>query len=418
MLKDLNIPRMGSVENAKLVSWHVQEGGAYAVGDILFEIETDKTTTEVVAEESGILAKHLAAEGDEFKVGDRVGQWAPAGTSASALRKLLAGDAAPTLEPRQTLAAETKVTGPEVAAAPRPLPRSSAGGQLISPLARRLAALHGINPAALQGGGPRGRITSHDILMAAMSGGGAPPSPPKEPQVLMSSNSSQPLPPAIEGESLFVPHSMRRRTIANRMTMAASIPSLTADVEMDLTALLAKRKSMPGVSVLGFIAHEAVAALAAHRRLNAHWQDDGVVEWSTVHLGVAVDAPEGLVVPVIRHAERLGPVGLTHAIADLAAKARDGGLKLEEMEGGTFTISNPGSVGPVIRAEALLNPPQVALLGLPGIVRAPVAIPDGDSWSIAVRPLLRASLTFDHRALDGGPVIAFLNTLKARIEAL
>lgn len=141
-----------------------------------------------------------------------------------------------------------------------------------------------------------------------------------------------------------------------------------------------------------------------------------MVQFGAVHLGIAVDTPEGLVVPVVRNAESLNARGLTDAIAALADKARAGTLRPQDMEGGTFTISNPGSMGPVVRAEALLNPPQVALLGLPGIVRAPVAIKDGDGWAMAVRPLLRLSLSFDHRALDGGPVIAFLNTLKATLE--
>jgi len=224
----------------------------------------------------------------------------------------------------------------------------------------------------------------------------------------------------VPADAELIPHSLRRRTIAQRMVQAAAIPSLTADMEIDLSALMALRKSPQagGASVLGLIAHVAVAALLEHPRLNAHWSDEGMISFRSVHLGVAVDTPDGLVVPVIRNAERLSAVGLTEAIADFAARARDGQLRPGDLEGGSFTLSNPGSLGPVIRAEALLNPPQVALLGLPGIVHAPRAITDDNGWSISVRPVIRPSLTFDHRAIDGGPVIAFLNTLKSRIESL
>ncbi len=415
MLKDLNIPRMGSVENARLVAWKVQIGEAYAAGDTLYEIETDKTTTEVEADEAGVLASQLASEGDEFKVGDRIGQWAAAGTNAATLRTLLGGEPAPlTAVEVEPVAAPAHLLA-SLETGLRPLPRSAAAGQRISPLARRLAALHRVDPGTLQGSGPRGRITGKDILKASASTSSAESALVVQAAAPVSSAAP---PVVVEGQSTFLPHSMRRRTIANRMVQAAAIPSLTADMEIDLSALLARRRTMPGVSVLALVAHEAVASLLDHPRLNAHWHDDGMLQWDTVHLGIAVDTPDGLVVPVINHAERLNPLGLTHAIAERADKARNGRLRLDEMEGGTFTISNPGSVGPVIRAEALLNPPQVALLGLPGMVRTPLAIPDGDGWSIAVRPVLRASLTFDHRALDGGPVIEYLNTLKSRIESL
>ncbi|MFM2370819.1 MAG: hypothetical protein RIS85_541, partial [Pseudomonadota bacterium] len=294
------------------------------------------------------------------------------------------------------------------------VPRSAAGGRRISPLARRIAAQHGVDLATVVGTGMGGKISGRDVLDAHAACSAAKPAEALAPAPAI----SLPL-PSVPVEGALAPHSLRRRTIAQRMVQAAAIPSLTADMEADLSALMALRKSPKGAgaSLLGLIAHAAVAALIEHPRLNAHWRDDAMVNFATVHLGVAVDTPDGLVVPVIRHAERLSPLGLTEAIAALAAKARDGLLRPDEMDGGTFTISNPGSVGPVLRAEALLNPPQVALLGLPGIVRAPVAVRDGDGWAMAIRPLMRLSLTFDHRALDGGPVIGFLNTLKARIEA-
>lgn len=404
MLNELRIPRMGSVENARLLNWRVQEGEAYEPGQVLYEIETDKTSVEVEAEGPGVLARHLAAVGDEFKVGDRIGLWAPPGAAPAALRAALSPQPMPASEP----APSPSSTLPAAVSAPglhalRPVSRDAAGGRRVSPLARRLAAQNGVDLATVTGTGMGGKISGKDVLAASAKPRPAPVpvSPPR---------------PGSDGE--IVPHSLRRRTIAQRMVEAAAIPTLTADMEVDLTALFARRRSVEGngASVLGMIAEAAIAALLQHRRLNAHWREDAMVQFGAVHLGIAVDTPEGLVVPVVRNAESLNARGLTDAIAALADKARAGTLRPQDMEGGTFTISNPGSMGPVVRAEALLNPPQVALLGLPGIVRAPVAIKDGDAWAMAVRPLLRLSLSFDHRALDGGPVIAFLNTLKATLE--
>lgn len=412
MLKDLCIPRMGSVENARLLHWRVAEGEAFASGQVLYEIETDKTSVEVEADAGGVLARQIAQEGDEFKVGARVGLWAASGTTPTAIAQALT---------RQTVAAiaedVVRDAAPVFVMAPaladvRPLPRAAAGGRRISPLARRLAAQHAVDLDRVAGTGAGGKIGGKDVLAAL----NAPVPPPVVAEPAFAAEVACDVP--ADGD--VVPHGMRRRTIAQRMVQAAAIPTLTADMAVDLTALMAMRKSPQGrgTSVLGLIAHAATGALLEHPRLNAHWRDDAMVQFRTVHLGIAVDTPEGLVVPVVRHAERLSALGLTEAIAALAAKARDGLLRPEDMAGGSFTISNPGSVGPVLRAEALLNPPQVALLGLPGIVHAPRAVRDGDGWAIAVRPSICLSLSFDHRALDGGPVIAFLNTLKSRIESL
>lgn len=426
MLKELKIPRMGSVENAKLVEWRVAEGDAFAEGDVLYEVETDKTTTEVEAIAPGVLARRLAAPGDEFKMGDCIGLWAEAGTSAEAWRRALEeldGGSAPSEEKVAAPAVQGAIAPPALGEV-RPLSIRAAGGTKISPLARRLAAQNGVDVATLTGSGAQGKITGKDVLAAAAAVQGSPDQPqrpPSEPSAPTAGPSSA---AAVDHASVagaeLVAHSMRRRATARRMTEAAAIPSLTADMEIDLTALMLHRASPEGqgASVLGLITAAVVATLLEHPRLNAHWRDDAMVMWREVHLGVAVDAPEGLIVPVIRNAERYNARGLTAEIAEIARKARDGELRTEDLEGGTFTLSNPGSLGPVLRAEALLNLPQVALLGLPGIVRHAKPIPDGAGWALAIRQVIRPSLTFDHRALDGGPAIAFLNSLKSKLESL
>lgn len=394
VLKELHIPHMGSVENAKLLSWIVREGESFGEGDILYEVETDKTATEIEASDPGILVRYLAEPDSELKVGDLVGLWAAPGTPAASIEAALAER-----ETQKDIAPASHVVE-AVPAAADAAPAAASGGEglRVSPRARQLAAEHGVDLASVSGSGPGGRITGEDIIAAARTGA------------------------ATGGESEAIPHSRRRQTIARRMTEAAAIPTLTADMEIDLSALFAYREAEKAagrsVSILAIIAHAAVAVLRGQKILNAQWTDAALLRFEPVHLGMAVETDDGLVVPVIRNAEALDPAGFTAAIAALAERARAGSLKAEELEGGTFTISNPGAIGPTIRAEALLNPPQIALLGLPGIVRVPRAIEMDGAWTVEVRPVIRPSLSFDHRAVDGGPVIQFLNQLKERLEQL
>jgi pyruvate/2-oxoglutarate dehydrogenase complex dihydrolipoamide acyltransferase (E2) component len=156
--------------------------------------------------------------------------------------------------------------------------------------------------------------------------------------------------------------------------------------------------------------------LRLHPEFNASFTDTHTLLWKPVNLGIAVDTPAGLVVPVIRHADTLSVADIHAAVHELAQRARDGQLLQSELEGGTFTVSNPGALGPVLRAEAIINWPQVAILGLPGVVQTPIAVEKDGHYSVVVRSIIRPSLSFDHRALDGGQVVAFLNDLKRLLE--
>ncbi|MGU3587275.1 2-oxo acid dehydrogenase subunit E2 [Rhodococcus sp. C26F] len=210
----------------------------------------------------------------------------------------------------------------------------------------------------------------------------------------------------------------RRRAIARNLTVAAAVPSLTADMRVDLTQLLSIRSQWigPKPSVLAFIAKAAVSTLSEFPNLNASLGEREMIRWSTVNLGVAVDSPDGLMVPVIRDAQDLGVTRIAEKIAQLAERARAGTVSLEDLQGGTFTLSNPGAVGPSLRAEALLNVPQVALLGLPGLRREPIAVGKGEDETIEIRTVVDPSLTFDHRALDGGEVLRYLASLRDKLE--
>jgi len=419
-LKELRIPHMGSVENARLVTWHIEQGAAYAAGQVLYEVETDKTLTEVAADEDGVLAHRVADEGDEMKVGDLVGWWAAAGTSAEALAAAVLAMKSGRVAETGSSAAQVGVRVSPVAVIPDRQEAGAAEDTRISPRVRQLAREHGIDLATVVGTGPGGRISGDDVLRVAAG--------TRSSSAPAASSEGVELPAGYTGIPCEVrANSTRRRTIARRLAESArSAPHLTADMQIDLGALLeirsqlnTRRKAdgLATVSVLSFIAAAVCRLLPQHPDLNATFTDAHTLHWRIVNLGIAVDTPDGLVVPVIRDAARLELAELNDAIATIATRAREGTLRADELEGGTFTISNPGSMGPVLRAEAILNPPQVALLGLPGMLHAPVAIEDGHGGHrVEVRPLLRPALTFDHRALDGGQVIRFLNALKRELE--
>lgn len=412
---------MGSVENARLVAWKVAEGELIVEGAVVCEVETDKTVTEVHADRNGRLVKRVVNDGDELKVGGLLGLVADPFTSPDEALVALAAIAAQQVEPAEAPRAGQSAVSVDAANAGS----ESAPSIQVSPRVRRLAQEHGVDLAALRGTGPGGRPTVEDVLSAAQARGAAGSARSGHGSTAPAGSPATPL--GYEGVPVSrVINSLRRRTIARRLTESArTAPHVTADVQVDLTRVLAARgtaRATPGastLSVLSYVAHATCAALVSHPSLNATYTEEAMLLWQAVNLGVAVDTEDGLVVPVIRGASTLDVGGFDAAIRDVAERARRGALGADELEGGTFTISNPGSLGPVLRAEAILNPPQVALLGVAGMRHAPIAIDDGaGKYSIEVRPLINLSLTFDHRALDGGQAVRFLAELKRRLEAV
>jgi pyruvate/2-oxoglutarate dehydrogenase complex dihydrolipoamide acyltransferase (E2) component len=410
---------MGSVENARIQIWAAKEGARLTPDDVLCEIETDKTVMEINAPDHGILARRTVVAGTDLKVGDLIGYLAQPDASAEQVARALAAlDGA---------AAPATAVEPQAADVPAPAPVR------VSPYARRLAKDYQVDLASVTGTGAGGRITGDDVLRAATDA-----VPKAAPTILEATaapvpagTNGAPQPqPGYEGVPYeIVAHSMRRRVIARRLAETArTVPHLTADVQVDMSTLLAARASYNAarksagqapVSVLAFLARAACATLKNHAPLNATYTETGLIVWKVINLGIAVDTPDGLVVPVIRDAGQLSIGELDAAIKRLAERARDGTLSPQELEGGTFTLSNPGSVGPVLRAEAILNAPQVALLGFPAIQHVPVAVADEDGdYRVEVRPVLRPSLSFDHRPLDGGAVVRFLGDYKQRLETM
>ena len=394
MATEVILPRLGQgMESGTIVRWLKSEGEQVARGEPLFELDTDKVTQEVEAEANGVLLKIAVAEG-EVPVGQTV---AFIGDKGEAVPETT--EAAPSPTPIEA----ERTSEPEPAAPlEAPEPSTTNGRIKASPLARRLARERGIDLATLRGTGPDGRIVADDVergeagVPAARAPGAAPV-------------------PA--GEIQRVPLTNVRKTIARRLSEAWQIPvfQLQAAADMtrvnDLVAKLRERDPDVRLTVTDVLTKVCAQALMRHREVNAEFTEDAILLHPSATIGLAVAAPQGLVVPVIRSAERLSLTEIAGVRADLVGRARDNKLRAEDLEGGTFTISNLGMFA-VQSFTAVLNPPQAAIVAV-GATEDRVVPADGGT---AVRPMVTLTGTFDHRAVDGAPAAAFLQTLRESLE--
>ena len=391
MATEVILPRLGQgMESGTIVRWLKSEGEPVQKGEPLFELDTDKVTQEVEAEAAGVLLKIAVAEG-EVPVGQTV---AFIGAEGEDVPEVAAAEA-PKEPDRQP--------EPEPPPRAKDQPAATTNGRVkASPLARRLARERGIDLAAIHGTGPEGRIVAEDVERGE-AGGPAAPAP-----------IAAPLP---AGEVERVPLSNVRKTIARRLTEAWQIPVFQLQASADMTrvnALVARiRERDPDVriTVSDVLTKVCAQALMRHREVNAEFTDDAILLHPTANVGLAVAAPQGLVVPVIRSAERLSLTEIAGVRADLVGRAREAKLRAEDLEGGTFTISNLGMYA-VERFTAVLNPPQAAIVAV-GATEERVVPLGGET---AVRPMVTLTGTFDHRAVDGAPAAAFLQTLKESLE--
>jgi pyruvate dehydrogenase E2 component (dihydrolipoyllysine-residue acetyltransferase) len=403
MATEIKLPRLGQgMESGTIVKWLKSEGEPVEKGDPLYELDTDKVTQEVEADASGVLLKIAVAEG-EVEVGRTIAVIGREGEEVS----LPGNGAPPAVEARSSAAPATaedtstrdvtrgQSTGPV---------RSSDGGRVkASPLARRIARERGIDLASIGGTGPDGRIVAEDVERAAA----AAPAMPR-------GQSTGPVPAGqVEVRQL----SNVRRTIARRLTQAWEAPVFQLVVSADMTQGLALvaglREAYPDErpTVTDVLTRVTAAALVRHRDVNALFVDEELHVHPTANVGIAVAAPQGLVVPVIQSAERLAIAEIARARADLVQRARDNALRREDLEGGTFTISNLGMFG-VEQFVAVLNPPQVAILAVGATDDRVVARKGG---FVAV-PTMTLTLTCDHRAIDGAVGADFLRTVKQLLE--
>jgi len=402
---DLKLPRLGQgMESGVIVRWLKSEGDAVKKGEPLYELDTDKVTQEVEAEVDGRLVQIVVPEG-EIEVGATVaiiesdGAAEPA-DAASARESVETGVPE---EPEPV--AEVKSPGEEPAGTSSPRPpegRAQAARVKASPLARRIARERGVELESLQGTGPEGRILAEDVERAAAAG---PPSP---------------APVAMpQAEVEVVQLSSVRKTIARRLTEAWTAPVFQLGISADMSEALALREKLVErlaegdvkPTVNDVLVKLSAVALMRHAPVNATFSGEEIQRHPNAHVGIAVAAPQGLVVPVIRGAERLTVQEIAQVRADLVGRARDNKLKLPDLEGGTFTISNLGMFG-VETFTAVLNPPQVAILAV-GAVKDEAVVTDGE---LGVAPIVRLTLTCDHRAIDGADGAEFLQTLVALIE--
>jgi pyruvate dehydrogenase E2 component (dihydrolipoamide acetyltransferase) len=396
------LPRLGQgMESGTIVRWLKSEGEPVEKGEPLFELDTDKVTQEVEAEAAGVLLKIAVAEG-EVPVGQTVAFIGKEGEDVPQV-------AAPAGEPEPT-PPSNKLSRAQEEAAPEPEPSAATTNGRIkaSPLARRMARERGIELMGLRGTGPDGRIVAEDVERAE-AGGAAAPAAGASDKLLQA--------PVPAGEVERVPLSKVRKTIARRLTEAWQIPVFQLQASADMTrvnalvARLRERDPDVRVTVTDVLTAVCAQALMRHREVNAEFTEDAILLHPSANVGLAVAAPQGLVVPVIRSAERLSLTEIAGVRGGLVGRARDNKLRAEDLEGGTFTISNLGMYA-VERFTAVLNPPQAAIVAV-GATEERVVPVGGET---AVRPMVTLTGTFDHRAVDGAPAAAFLQTLKESLE--
>jgi pyruvate dehydrogenase E2 component (dihydrolipoamide acetyltransferase) len=417
MATEIKLPRLGQgMESGTIVKWLKSEGERVEKGEPLYELDTDKVTQEVEADASGVLLRIAVAEG-EVPVGRTIAvigeqgeelpaEPAPVGSAngGAADRVAQTGEE----EGSRGLARDAeRERGAGAAVGPMPSQASysdTAGGRVkASPLARRIARERGIDLAAVAGTGPEGRVVAEDVERAAASG--APVAALAEPLAVADE---------VEVEQL----SSMRKTIARRLTEAWQAPVFQLGVSVDMERAQTVRARLVELHSEGakptlsdLLTKVCAAALMRHRAVNALYNDTAIELHGTANVGIAVAIPKGLVVPVIRSAERLSVQEIADARAALVDRARNGRLQQGDLDGGTFTISNLGMFG-IERFVAVLNPPQAAILAVGSIEDKVVAV-DGQP---AVRPRMELTLTCDHRAVDGATGAEFLTTVKTFLE--
>jgi pyruvate dehydrogenase E2 component (dihydrolipoamide acetyltransferase) len=402
MATEVKLPRLGQgMESGTIVKWLKSEGDQVEKGEPLYELDTDKVTQEVEADASGVLLKIAVAEG-EVEVGKTIGVIGEQGEQAE-VRSEEKPPSPP--EEKQAVAPEA-LEQPTQVTEPVPTneePTTTDGRVKASPLARRIARERGIDLSSVVGTGPEGRVVAEDVERAAAG-----------PQPLVVPTAAEPI-----GEVESRPLSSIQKTVARRLTEAWQIPVFHLVVSADMTRAQRVRQRLveleadTGVkpTISDLVTKVCAAALMRHRELNALWGDDVIELQPHANIGLAVALPAGLIVPVIPQCDRKSVAEIAAVRTDLVTRARDGNLRREDLEGGTFTISNLGMYG-VERFTAVINPPQAAILAVGAIQEKPVA-EDGE---VVVRPMMDLMLTCDHRSVNGADGAGFLQSVKEILE--
>jgi len=404
----IKVPPLGeSIVEATVAKWLKNEGESVAQGETLVELETDKITVEVPAFKAGVLKKRAKAEGDTVHVDDELGQIEESRASGA-----VQAIETPAPAPAAAAAPAAKpAPAPATVPAPAPAPPRSGGAEpKSSPSARREAADRGVDIASVAPTGPRGNVTKEDVASPLPPSAVPPPPPSRLP------------PPASPGtrETREKMSTRRKRIAENLLQSQHNTAHLTTFNEVDMSAVMALRGRLKdriekehGVKLtfMPFFAKAASMALAAYPRINAQVDGDTIVYRNYVNLGVAVASDQGLVVPVIKDADRMGMLEFSRALAETAKRARDGKLTMEDLTGGTFTITNGGVFGSLV-STPIINYPQSGILGLHKIQDRPVAV-DGQ---VVIRPMMYVALSYDHRIVEGQHAVLFLVRVKELME--
>lgn len=404
MPKYIEMPKLSdTMTEGTLIKWRKKEGDKISTGDVLAEVETDKATMEMEAFDDGILHQLLIAEGAKVPIGGRI---------AVLLGKGEAPPAAGAPIPEAPAAAPKAASAPTAAPEPKSSPKSTeakSGRTKASPLAKKIAAEKGVELTALSGSGPGGRIIAKDVESA----GTAAPRPAAAPAAIS--------PTAGPGDQR-IPLSGMRRVIAERLLASKTqLPHFYLHIEVDAAPLMKTRAELnavteatggPKLTVNDFILRAVVAAATRVPAVNASFAGDAIIQYSGVHLSVAVAVEDGLVTPVIRDAQQKSLRQISEAVKDFAVRARSKKLKPEEFQGGTITVSNLGAYG-IESFSAIINPPQAAILSVGAIVKKPVV---NAADQIVVGQRMSIGLSADHRVIDGAVGATYLSELRKLLE--
>jgi 2-oxoisovalerate dehydrogenase E2 component (dihydrolipoyl transacylase) len=475
----IKMPQLGeSVTEGTIERWLVKEGDTVEQYDALFEVVTDKVNAEVPAEVAGKITKIIVGDGETVKVGTPLAEIESDGADAEApvaeqAAPAAAAPAEPTIQPAQPEMPQAAgaVPGPEAETAPDggssgagngQAPASGQNGQAaapptdssvrMTPAVRRLVREHDIDVSRLSGSGAGGRVTRDDVMsfinqaapqaqaaQAPAAAVQAPSSPPPAAQpaaappapapapAAPAAPSYQPAPvPSPSGGDTEVPLTQMRKGIARKMTQVKqTVPHAYTVIEVDMTNAVRWREAHSaayksregiGISYVAVVVKAVTETIRQHPMLNSQFAEDKVILKQAMNIGIAVAVDNGLIVPVIRDADQLSISGVNHKVQDLAARARTNKLKLDEIQGGTFTVNNTGWFGSV-SSMPIINAPEVAILSMEAIVKRPTVIEADGQEVIAVRSIMNMTCSFDHRVLDGAQVGSFLADVRKRLES-
>jgi len=448
----VTMPQLGeSVAEGTIGRWLKQPGDRVAKYEALVEVVTDKVNAEIPSPFEGVLAEILVPEGATVPNGAALarieGDEVAAAASPEAVTTSSAVSSAGSPGPSVTAAAPSLPAAASVvpsAAAPSvPAPSMPAGAPAalppfegrVTPAVRRLARENGVDLNDVRGTGHAGRVTREDVLAYLQRGAAAGPGtaaaaapvagPPATPAAAPPAAAPQAA-PATPGQDQLVPMTQMRKAIAAQMTRALAAPHAYLTLEVDMSGVVALRESSKtayqaregiGLSYVPFVTKAAVEGLRRHPGLNAHWTDQGLLVRSHINVGVAVAVDDGLIVPVVHDADRLSVHGLNRAIYDLADRARSNRLRLEDIQGGTFTVDNTGWFGSVVSGP-IVNVPEIVIVTMEAIVKRPVVVESATGDAIAIRPIMNLCASFDHRATDGAQVGRLMQDIRRWLEAV